>query len=428
MLNNLKLKVKNYNLSKHSKKTNQSLRTKHDLPADKEWFNSIYAYNKNTLPLLPEAHKLTLKSLKNYFNLYNYELEKKARIPRIKKSFRKLSTNRILVSNAELKHSSDKIIITVYLYNRQRSYYINKLIRVGGSIINLNEEDYFIRNPIFSNLLLKKIKEKCSKIMLKVYKQKRSLFSFIENNIFKNYQNKYIKKLLIKCLQKETLLMHQRQIISFNKSLFEKTSLLPIIKLIKNVYKKKVEFNLVDIKYLYLNSYIFSETLVAKIIKRKHKLKNILNASFQSFFLPPLDKLSNRYSTHNTIIRNSKVNFRVKSRLKKKILDNFFKIRGLSSSNVHEEYITNKVLNSVKHKYTIGLRIEAAGRLTRGSGAQKSVYTSNQKGNLKNIDSSYKGYSSVLLRGYAKCNVQYTKLQSKLPRGSFGLKGWVGAY
>lgn len=165
MLNNIKLKVNNHNISKHYKKTNESMHFKHYLPADKEWFNSIYAFNKNTLPLLPVADKLILKSLKSYFNLYSYKLEKNAKIPILQKSFRKLSTNRILVSKAELKHSSDKIIVTVYVYNRQRLYYINKLIKICGAIINLNEEDYKIDDTEFSYLLLKEIKEKCLNVM-----------------------------------------------------------------------------------------------------------------------------------------------------------------------------------------------------------------------------------------------------------------------
>ena len=42
-----------------------------------------------------------------------------------------------------------------------------------------------------------------------------------------------------------------------------------------------------------------------------------------------------------------------------------------------------------------------------------------------NIDSSYKGLSSVLLRNKLSSNLQYTKLNSKTRIGSFGLKGWV---
>ena len=41
----------------------------------------------------------------------------------------------------------------------------------------------------------------------------------------------------------------------------------------------------------------------------------------------------------------------------------------------------------------------------------------------ENTLSSVKGYSSVLLRGNFKPNLQYTKLNSKSRIGSFGVKG-----
>lgn len=147
------------------------------------------------------------------------------------------------------------------------------------------------------------------------------------------------------------------------------------------------------------------------------------------FDLPALDKWNTLYSTYKKIIQNSKVNYLELKRLRKnksKIKPLLKKTR-LNSSNLHEEYITNEVLNYLKHKYITGIRIEAKGRLSRSSGAAKSVYIFNHTGNIKNIDSSYKGLSSVLLRGYARSNVQYTKLKSKLPTGSFGLKGWVAS-
>ena len=53
------------------------------------------------------------------------------------------------------------------------------------------------------------------------------------------------------------------------------------------------------------------------------------------------------------------------------------------------------------------------------------VYKLRYKGNLLNIDSSYKGLSSLLLRNNNKLNLQFTKLNSKTRIGSFGIKGWV---
>ena len=439
MLNNLKLKLKKSNLSKHYKKTSESVQAKQYLAADKEWFNSVYAYNKNTLSLLPVADKIILKSIKSYFNLYSRKLESKARIRSLYIRFRKLSINRILVSKAELKHSSDKVTITVYVYNNQRSIYLSKLIDVSDAIINLNEEDYIIKNTSFSNKLLKQIKEKCLKVMKNIFEQKKS-FAFAlskrketlnENNKFISYERKYLKKLLFKCLKKEMLLMHMRQIIYFNKSKFEKTSFLPLINLIKNVYKKKVEFNLVNIKYLYLNSYIFLETLLTKIRKKKNTLDGVLMASLNMLELEPQDKLSTLYSTHKKVVINSKVDYLESKTVKKNTnLKTVLKkspVNALNGRKIHEEYITSNVLDYIKYKYVTGIKIEAAGRFSRRSGAAKSLSKFTNKGNIRNIDSSYKGFPSVLLRGYARSNVQYTRLNSILRNGSFGLKGWVGA-
>jgi hypothetical protein len=47
------------------------------------------------------------------------------------------------------------------------------------------------------------------------------------------------------------------------------------------------------------------------------------------------------------------------------------------------------------------------------------------KGGLKNIDSSYKGLSSVNMRGYVKPNVQYSIFTSKRKIGAFAVKGWI---
>jgi len=89
----------------------------------------------------------------------------------------------------------------------------------------------------------------------------------------------------------------------------------------------------------------------------------------------------------------------------------------------YDKYYKNIVLDSLKYKVVNGIRIEAAGRLTRRITAARSIFKLRYKGNIKNIDSSFKGFSSVILRGHFKPNLQYTKLASKTRIGSFGLKG-----
>ena len=73
-----------------------------------------------------------------------------------------------------------------------------------------------------------------------------------------------------------------------------------------------------------------------------------------------------------------------------------------------------------------GVRLEAKGRLTRRFTASRSVFKIKWKGTLKNIDATYRGLSSAILRGNIKSNVQYSIINSKTRNGAFGLKGWIG--
>lgn len=70
-----------------------------------------------------------------------------------------------------------------------------------------------------------------------------------------------------------------------------------------------------------------------------------------------------------------------------------------------------------------GVRLEAKGRLTRRATASRSVFKMRLKGGLKNVDSSFRGLSAIMLRGYLKSNVQYSVLNSKNRNGAFGVKG-----
>jgi hypothetical protein len=64
--------------------------------------------------------ELATKLIKSYFNLYNLKLERKIRSSRLLRRLRKLSSNKIYVSNGEFKHTNNKVVITLYLFNRQK--------------------------------------------------------------------------------------------------------------------------------------------------------------------------------------------------------------------------------------------------------------------------------------------------------------------
>jgi hypothetical protein len=85
------------------------------------------------------------------------------------------------------------------------------------------------------------------------------------------------------------------------------------------------------------------------------------------------------------------------------------------------------ILSSLKHKDMSGVRLEVKGRLTRRLTASRSIFKIKWKGGIRNIDSSYRGISTVMLRGHDKSNVQYSIISSKTRNGAFGIKGWVGS-
>src|SRR5436305_1724267 len=90
---------------------------------------------------------------------------------------------------------------------------------------------------------------------------------------------------------------------------------------------------------------------------------------------------------------------------------------------INKKYLEGVILRDIKYKHVTGFRLETSGRLTRRYTASRSVSKLRYKGNLLNIDSSYRGLSSILLKGNLKSNIQYTKLKSKTRIGSFGIKG-----
>jgi len=397
MLNLFKL----YNNSKinfEKKKLNlQEKHNKHHPAAVREWNNSIYVFNKNTLDLIPQATELATKLIKSYFNLYNLKLERKIRSNKLLRRLRKLSSNKIYVSNGEFKHTNNKVIITLYLFNRQK-FNLEKKIRKGFFKALSNQDVLHKRWLLLEAKALQSIKK---------WNQKKFVLIDIKESYIKNKQildykglSKYIiifyKKLLKKSLDKYFLHKYYQQLIFINKSKFNYNYLQYLKKYLEKIYNKNVEFNLVNLRRFYLNSDVLSESITLKIRKNRRKLLKFLNT------------LKRKVKVHN------KKNIYYKPILNK-------------LNNVGKKYLEEVILRDIKYKHVTGFRLETSGRLTRRYTASRSISKLIYKGNLLNIDSSYRGLSSILLKGNLKSNLQYTKLKSKTRIGSFGLKGWISS-
>jgi hypothetical protein len=247
------------------------------------------------------------------------------------------------------------------------------------------------------------------------------------------YENKVYIEYSRKALEKEMYKTLYEYILYFNKSKFENTSLFKLYNLISKIFKKEIKFNIVNLEYLHLNSDILSESIAIKLKNRNNKLLQILKTNLDMLNISHLDKLSVvnnldkiKYDKLLSFNKTQNLNILFKRYFyqKEKLNDIFDQVLYKLYHNINKEYsIEKNVLHSIKYKSISGVRLEAAGRLTRRLTAARSVFKFKYKGSLKNIDSSYKGYSSIILRGYKKSNIQYTNINYKTRNGSFGIKG-----
>jgi hypothetical protein len=72
--------------------------------------------------------------IKSYFNLYLSRNILKSKGIAIR--FRRLAVNKIFISRAELKHTSSKVIITLYVYNEERRILMRKIKRIEAILFS----------------------------------------------------------------------------------------------------------------------------------------------------------------------------------------------------------------------------------------------------------------------------------------------------
>ena len=258
-----------------------------------------------------------------------------------------------------------------------------------------------------------------------------------------------ISKLLEETMEFKNL-SYYKLLLKVNSAKFEDGFLLKLRPLISKIYNKEVEFNIINLKHLALNSDIFTEIIGTKMKDpRKNGLLRVLRLAIQKVNIST--EIFNKKVYLKDLWVNKAKNLRIDALLGKykdnqdtlnQVLLDYFPDKnsfisrfaekvsntGLAEKN-DKDSINDKakafVINSLKYKKLGGVRLEARGRLTKRFTAARSVFKLKWKGGLKNIDSSNRGLSTILLRGHSKPNVQYTYFNSKTRIGAFGLKGWI---
>jgi Mitochondrial ribosomal protein (VAR1) len=465
--------------------SNDTGQTRHFAPAAQEWYNSVYAYNNNYVKLLPIADKNLMILLQSYFNFYFGK--NLLKIKRLATRYKRLSAKKIFVGKGDLKHTTNKVFITLYVHNTEKRFLIkeiNKLFkslfypnlslskyinidRNGNEIISYNRpftlreylklSDHYTDYLSLITSLVNKLtnylgiiteyyKTLSNLVDLKVLTESEKLLIF--NKKLKDFPSfnypsydKYMNEVYSKYLKELWSFVYLFQL---NKAKFDKTFLLELTRLVRNIYNKEVEFNIVNLKKMHLNSDIFTQAVALKLKNRDNKLYRVLRSSLSKVKLPNVNRINENYSNINkeellvNKIRNNKINSMFINGITNKdslnnLLLNIFPlaenleigIKNRLSTINRPISLTNFIFRSLKHINISGVRIEAKGRLTRRFTASRSVFKMKWKGGLKNVDASFRGLSTVILRGHVKSNLQYSMLHSKNRNGAFGVKGWV---
>jgi hypothetical protein len=275
---------------------------------------------------------------------------------------------KIFLSKADLKHTNNKVIIIFYTYNNLSNTFKKNLIKKRFNLQKLNY-----------NIIYKYLQVLISLSKIKNKKKKHIIFLNLLKAFLKRKKKNYLRKVISYLILKKKLMLIRYRFEQFLIS--QKPNL---IYLIKHIYDKEVEFKMINLKLKHLNSDILSHYIVLQLRNRKNRLLKVLKRSIRKVRI---------LSRHLYLISDNDI-----------------------------DIFKGNFLNYIKHKAISGVRLETRGRLTRRLTASRSIFKFKYKGSLKNIDSSYKNQSSVILRGHVKSNLQYTIINSKTRNGAFGLK------
>ena len=309
---------------------------KHFPPANKEWINSIYSYNSKKIKHFIVKDKILFSIIKSYFNLYNIKEQNKININNVHIRFKRLSNLKIFVSKAEIKHTNAKATITIYVYNRQKVYLINKINNI------------LILNKLIE--MIKLIEEQNIKISEQIKKEKNLInCPIILQDTIKIYEDQRYRDFILKSLEKKFFTIYIKQLLHFNKSKFEDTYLFKLNNIIRKIYEKNIDFNIVHLKYIHLNSDILTQSIILKLKRKKNYVLKVLKKLFKFIKISPLNKvILIRYIENDLMnkIYNS-INIYNKN-YNDNLNQTLFSLFSLKNKKMNLESL---ILNTLKHKY-----------------------------------------------------------------------------
>lgn len=504
-LHNLKNSTKSIGFKTRNNKVGKS---KYLPSFSKEWKNTIYSFDKNIISNLPMLTQTINKILKSYFGQY-FVGTQNIRGENLKK-FRKISRflRKIFISDAEIKHTNEKMIITLYVLNREKNILKYKYFQAIETILkgksdtieNSNWDSKKFQSPInflisfysgnirwfysyYSRLWSKKNMTLGLNDQISKYDYLKNKYETL--NQFKIYNSMYIDKLWTKVFENFAMKFSQTfaehsLFYTINQSKFNKTTFLSGLSyILKKIISKKIEYHIVNLKYLTNSPDIFTDVIALKLRKRKIRRLQEVSRVLNRTHIPITNTIQERtfIGKREDYYKNKYKDLKITSLLKKYYLYKKLRINGLNFNSIsgaayNLNYLLNKssyfkrmfynskrynlnsllinptsyessckipgqalskprksminnIYESIKYKNIGGIRIEVKGRLTKRYRADRSVYSLRWKGGLKNIDSSFQRMNTVLWRGNTKSNTAYSISTDKRRIGAFAVKGWI---
>lgn len=246
------------------------------------------------------------------------------------------------------------------------------------------------------------------KVINKYYKKLKSLvwdklltndqiylmfYNKTKNLYYKNYPS-FNSRIVVADQEYRKNLDLYKQLVEDNKLKFNNFFMSKLIDLIEQIYNKKVQLNIVNLKKMHLNSDIYTQAVSLKLRNRDNKLYRVLKASLRKIKLPIIRKIDEKQKKPNrdeffvNRIRNNTIStmfsFKNKTNINDRLQNLLLKFYPLAdnlninyikrSSNINRSVsLENFVLKSLKHLNLRGIRVVAKGRLTRRFTASRSV-------------------------------------------------------
>lgn len=228
--------------------------------------------------------------------------------------------------------------------------------------------------------------------------------------------------LMIKKILKGIYIMKwYKRNVYYSKYKFSIRNILSVKNILSKLYNNKVEINVINLKYLYLDGNILALTVVRKLKNRKRRVLKVIRMALRLSKKPYINRF---YSDLLNV--NSLDTVFIKKDLNLLINNNIPLNKDLICKPT--SYKSRIIFFYLKHKIISGMKLQGTGRLTKRLTASRSVSKSMSKGSLKNRASSYNSLSTVVLRGYVKSNLQYININSYNRIGAYGIKSWISGH